>query len=90
MVKYQECSKCHRKMITVAQKVPEVICYNCFGNITEDDFKGFKVDLKELFFTASSIQKMGTRYIIEIPKKKPKKVSNRVKLFNFENYIFSQ
>ena len=69
MVKHYECSKCHNKMIVVAQKEPNVICFNCFGTITEDDFKGFKVDLENLFFTASSIQKMGTRYIIEIPKK---------------------
>lgn len=53
----------------VAQQEPEVVCFNCFGNITEDDFKSFKVDLENLFFTASSIQKMGGRYIIEIPKK---------------------
>ena len=64
MVKYYECSKCGNKVLMIAQKDP-IICHNCNVDLDVSDFG--KIVLSNLFFEASSIQKMGDRWFIEIP-----------------------
>ncbi|KKL53945.1 hypothetical protein LCGC14_2270410 [marine sediment metagenome] len=66
MVKYFECSKCGNKAVDMPIKEPNVVCWNCMDNVSLEDFD--KVDLENLFFEASSIQKMGERFLLEIPQ----------------------
>ena len=64
---YKKCSKCGNERI-ISHKVDtkgKVLCLNCVIDFEASDFK--KVDLGLFFFEASSIQKMGHRYILEIP-----------------------
>ncbi|KKN20196.1 hypothetical protein LCGC14_0938220 [marine sediment metagenome] len=65
---YKICSVCgNDKIINYKTDNGKIICLNCVDNVDATEFK--PVDLKNLFFEAGAIQKMGHRFIIEIPQK---------------------
>lgn len=70
MVKKYKCSVCGKEVVDIIKDENGVyFCWNCLDNVDESDFVDFNIELGKLMFKASSIQKMGNRWIIEIPKK---------------------
>ena len=69
MVKRFKCEKCGNEVLDIVKDENGVdLCWNCVRNIDETDFVDFDIELGKLMFRASSVQKMGNRYMLEIPK----------------------